>query len=293
MKKRTIQLTVTYWFLILPALIWFLVFFLVPLIEVIQNSFHEWQTILRPKKFIGFSNYTFLFQDEVFWKVLGNSLIRIAVNFIIMMPIALILGHFLTLKVRGSQLFRTIFFFPFLLSSIATALMWWLIFLPQGVLNSLLRDLGLGNLARAWIASSSDALWVTIVPMVWTAIGFYAVLYFAVLQDIPKSLYEAAEIDGLSIFGKFLKISLPLSIPFMGVYFIWELIGAFNNFGSVHILTRGGPGNASNILGYYAYLQAFRMRNLGYASTLSVITFILCLVLALIIQKLVDRDYEF
>ena len=283
----------TYWILVLPALIWFLAFFLFPLTDVLRTSLNEWQSILRPRKFIGLENYRRMLRDPVFFLVLKNSILRVFINFCLMMPVALVLGHMISLKPAGARFFRVLFFFPFLLSAIASALIWWLIFLPDGVLNSFLETVGRAGLQRAWIANSRTAFTATVVPMVWTAIGFYAVLFFSVLQDIPASLFEAAEIDGLSAMGCFLKIRLPLSLPFMGVYFIWELIGGFNNFGSIVVLTRGGPGNSSSILGYYAFEEAFRYRHLGYASALSVVTFVVCMLLALVIQKAVARDYEY
>ena len=277
----------------LPALLWFLAFFMLPLADVLRTSLNEWQSILRPRKFIGLDNYRRMLDDPTFFLVLTNSILRVLINFFLMMPVALILGHLIALKPAGAGFFRVLFFFPFLLSAIASALIWWLIFLPDGVLNSFLEAVGRGELRRAWVASSDTALAVTIIPMVWTAVGFYAVLFFSVLQDIPASLFEAAEIDGLSAMGRFLRISLPLSLPFMGVYFIWELIGGFNNFGSIVVLTKGGPGNSSSILGYYAFEEAFRFRHLGYASALSVVTFIVCMCLAILIQKAVARDYEY
>jgi ABC-type sugar transport system permease subunit len=132
-----------------------------------------------------------------------------------------------------------------------------------------------------------------VVPYVWIAVGFYAVLFYAIFQDIPRELYEVADIEGAGNRQKMLRITAPLVIPFMGPFLIWELIGSFNAFQSIIVLTQGGPGNVSNILGYYAYENAFLFRRLGYSCSLSVLTFLICILLALIIQRLTKRDYQF
>lgn len=273
-----------------PGLIWYLVLMLWPLVSMFYISLLRWDGILKPKTFIGFANYTRMFADPHFHHAIVNTGIHLLVGIPAVMPVAFILGFFLSQRPAGYRMLRVIFFTPAMASVAALALMFVGIYLPDGILNTILRGLGLDSLTRAWLANRQTALPAIIAIDVWSGIGFYSVLFFAALSSVSDELYEAALLDGAGLWTSLWRIAFPLSLEFFGLFtmlhFLYILLGAAQN---VLLLTRGGPGDHTLTLGYYLYDQAFLSRRLGYSQALGVFLFVIGVLGMLIIRRLTTR----
>ena len=257
-----------------PALIWFLVWMLWPLINMFSISTLKWESLVQKSQFTGLANYARLLADPHILHAVQNTAIHILVALPGVMFPAFVVGFFLSLRLPGYRLLRLIFFSPAMISVAALAMMFFGVYMPDGILNSILRLVGLGALTRSWLANPSTVLGSIIFLDLWGGIGFYSVLFFAYLSNMPSELYEAARLDGASLWTIQWCIAFPLSRNFFGVasmlHFLWLLTGSAQN---VLILTRGGPGDYSLTLGYYLYDQAFITQRLGYSQAIGVVLF--------------------
>ena len=244
-------------------------------------------------KFIGLANLSRLLGDRNFFVALRNTGTHLLVVLPGVMPLAFMLGFFLSLRRPGYRLLRTIFFSQAMISVATLAMIFMGIYLPDGILNGLLEAAGLNSLTRAWLGNASTALGAVIAIDLWGGIGFYGVLFFAALASIPNDLYEAARLDGANYWTIMWRVAFPLTLDFFGValtlQFLWILSGAAQN---VLLLTRGGPGNATLTLGYYLYEQAFLSQRLGYSQALGVVIFFAGIAGILIIRRLTARFSE-
>lgn len=259
---------------VLPALAWFLLLMIWPLFNMFYISSQEWRGLLKTSQFVGLDNYGYMLRDPHFLNALRNTSIHLATALPGVMIPAFVLGFFLSLRRSGYRLLRVIFFSPAMMSAVALALTFFGIYLPDGILNTLLRFVGLDSLTRLWLGERSTVLGAIIAIDFWAGIGFYAILFFAVLSNMPNEVYEAALLDGATLWTVMWRIAFPLSKGFFGVatmlHFLWILLGASQN---VLILTRGGPGDYSLTLGYYLYDQAFISKRLGYSQAIGVFIF--------------------
>lgn len=276
----------------LPAMIWFLIWMAWPLINMFRISLLRWDGLVKKSSFIGLANYQRMIGDVLFEHALRNTTIHLAVGLPGVLIPAFILGFFLSLRLRGFRALRFIFFIPAMISVAALAMMFYGIYMPEGILNASLRFFGLEAWTHNWLADPLTVLGSIIFIDIWTGIGFYAVLFFAVLSNQPGELYEAARLDGASLWTILWRIAFPLSRGFFGVaamlHFLWILTGAAQN---VLILTKGGPGDYSLTLGYYLYNQAFIVQRLGYSQALGVFLFIVGLV-GLFLIRLIFRQSD-
>jgi multiple sugar transport system permease protein len=283
---KRVRSRVAFLLLTLPAVLWFLGLELWPLLNMFYLSFFRWNKLLDPKVFIGLSNYTHMFQDEHFWHGVANTAIYLAV----VMPLTLLpgfmLGFFLSRRPPGSRWMRLIFFAPSMLSVAAVNLMFVGIYLPDGILNTLLRQVGLGQLTHVWLADASTALGAVLAIDIWGSIGYYGILFYAFLSNLSEELFEAARLDGANMWDQIWRIALPLSKDFFGVAmvlnFVWIIYGSAQN---VLILTKGGPGDHSLTLGYYLYNQAFIANRMGYSQAIAVFAFVFGLLGILLIRR--------
>jgi multiple sugar transport system permease protein len=290
-RKRRIRSRVAFILLVLPALVWFLGLMIWPLFNMFYLSFFRWNSLLDPKVFLGLGNFVRMFQDEHFWNGIVNSAIYIVVD----MPLALLpgfmLGFFLSRKPPGYRWLRFIFFAPSMLSIAAVNLMFVGIYLPDGILNTLLRQVGLDQLTRVWLADPDTALGAVIAIDIWGSIGYYGILFYASLSNISEELFEAARLDGANMWDLIWRIALPLSRDFFGVAmvlnFTWIIYGSAQN---VLILTKGGPGDRSLTLGYYLFNQAFIANRMGYSQAIAVFAFIFGLLGILFIRRMTRRQ---
>jgi len=277
--------------LVLPAILWFVGLMLWPLANMFYLSFFRWDGLLDPKIFVSLGNYTRMFNDEHFWHGVANTAIYLAVDMPLVLLPGFVLGFFLSQRPPGSRLLRVIFFAPSMLSVAAVSMMFVGIYLPDGILNTLLHQVGLAQLEHVWLADADTALGAVIAIDIWGSIGFYSILFYASLSNISQELFEAARLDGANLWDLVWRIAFPLSKDFFGVAmvlnFVWIMYGSAQN---VLILTKGGPGDHSLTLGYYLYNQAFMGYRLGYSQAIAVFAFTIGLLGILLIRRITRRS---
>jgi multiple sugar transport system permease protein len=273
---------------LLPNILGFLAFNLFPLLFAIGMSFTRWD-LISPPTFIGLSNYEKLFlEDESFRIAIKNTLFFTVLSVPTGTILSLILANILNQKIRGTTFYRTAFFLPVVSSSIAVALVWAWVFNPDfGLVNEILSTFGLPRLK--WLASSTWALPAVVIVSVWRGIGPSTVIFVAGLQGIPEELYDAAKIDGANARQLFRHITIPMLSPTTFFVIVVSIIGSFQVFDIIYMMTRGGPGRASMVLVYYIYEHAFRWFGMGYAASIAFVLFIVIFVLTLIQLRLSGR----
>jgi multiple sugar transport system permease protein len=263
---------------ILPAAIGFLVFYVYPFFRGFYFSLTKYNLLGTPH-FIGFDNFSKLFQDKLFWNALFVTVEYVLINIVLQTILAVgiaVLMHRLT----QSTVIRGLILLPFLISNVIAAMLWfWLLDYQIGLVNEFISAIGLNR-----IAFFGDATWAipTIaVVNVWRHMGYTALLVFAGLQTIPGYVYEAAAVDGSTEWKSFWRITLPLLRPILALVLVITVTGSFQVFDTVAVTTRGGPGNATRVMQYYIYQKGFTEGQFGYASALSVILFIILAAVAL------------
>jgi multiple sugar transport system permease protein len=279
------------WFylLIMPWFIGFILFQICPLFGAVTLAFADWRLPKTPE-FVGIRNFDTLVQDPLFKRTLLNTLYYTLGT----VPSGLLLGLGLALllntRVRGINLFRTLFFLPVAISGVATTLLWGWIFNPRfGLINSILAIFGIHG--PAWLQDQNWAMPSLIIISLWT-VGVNLIIYLAALQTIPKELQEAAALDGAGAIKQFIHITWPLITPVTFYLIVVNVIGSFQVFTPTYILTRGGPDYATLTLPLYIYLNAFAWGRLGYASALAILLFIIVLLLTLF-QFRLGRQWVF
>lgn len=273
---------------LLPNILGFLAFNLFPLLFAIGMSFTRWDLISQPT-FIGLSNYEKLFlEDESFRIAIKNTLFFTVLSVPTGTILSLILANILNQKIRGTTFYRTAYFLPVVSSSIAVALVWAWVFNPDfGLVNEILSTFGLPRLK--WLASSTWALPAVVIVSVWRGIGPSTVIFLAGLQGIPEELYDAAKIDGANARQLFRHITIPMLSPTTFFVIVVSIIGSFQVFDLIYMMTRGGPGRASMVLVYYIYEHAFRWFGMGYAASIAFVLFVVIFILTLIQIRLSGR----
>ena len=291
MRRSTLQRReeIAGYLFIAPWLIGFVVFVLGALSMALGISLTQW-SLLTPPKWVGLANYIRLTDDPLFWHSL-----KVTLNYVLTsVPLGIIVGFSIALlmnqKIRGLSVWRTIYYFPAVISGVAVSLLWVWVFNPDfGVLNLLLSFVGIKG--PAWIVSPTWALPSLVVMSLWTA-GGGMVIYLAGLQAIPTELYEAAEIDGSNGLGKLRHITIPLSTPVIFFNLIINSIGAFQVFTQAYVMTNGGPANATLLYALYLYNNAFKDFKMGYASALAWVLFLVILGLTLLLFR-TSREWVF
>jgi multiple sugar transport system permease protein len=270
-----------------PAVLWFFVFMIGPLVSVFYLSLLDWPSFIFPRKFVGIENYVALFQDPLFFTALKNSLIQVAVALPIMITLAFMLGYFLSLRPPGYRVLGVIFFTPALVSYPARAMMFLGLYHPEGIVNTFLSAVGLDGLTTSWLANGSTALMAVIAIDLWAGIGFTAVLFATRLSGMPDQIAEAAGLDGAGHWQIMWRIAFPVVRDFVGVLamlqFLWILLASAQN---ILLLTEGGPGNSSMTLAYLLYDQAFVSSQIGYSQAVGVVLFLFGLAGMLLIRRI-------
>jgi raffinose/stachyose/melibiose transport system permease protein len=273
---------------LLPALLLFSVFVLYPIVQSVRYSMYDWNGLEPLNHFIGLDNFRRAFHDPKFRGALRHNMVIIVLSVALQIPVALGLAVLLNQKLIGRGLFRTMFFAPYVLSEVATGVVWRQILRPDGLLDQSLRAVGAGGLVHEWLANPQIVLYSLFFVISWKYFGFHMVIMLAGLQQIPKELAEAAAIDGATSKQTFRYITLPLLGPTIRISVFLSIIGALQLFDLVWVTTRGGPINASSTMATYLY-DSFRKGLFGYASAVSVVIFTLSLIVALLYQRLVLR----
>ena len=270
---------------LLPALLLYGVFKIYPMISGIWLALLKWDGIDDPV-FIGLRNFQRMFSDDQLGAALLHNVQYAFGTVIGKIVISLFLAVLLTQELRGRDTYRTALFMPVVMSFVVVSLMWaWMYDFQFGLINSLLRGIGLGGWVQDWLGNPRLALWSEIVVDIWKWYGFHMVIFLAGLQTIPVELYEVARVDGASRLNQFLHITLPLLQPVMLINVMTALTGALNVFDIPYLMTQGGPDNATNVLGLHIYIQAFQFNQIGYGAALSYALLVLTAVVVLIQLK--------
>lgn len=268
---------------IAPMLIGSAVLILFPIFASFILSLTDWNFVtgLGGASFVGLDNFIALFQDAVFVKGLTNNFILLLVV-PIGLAISLVLAVIINKGVYFKDTFKVIYFMPYISSTVAIALVFQVLFHPtDGPINQFLMSLGIENVP-GWIASSDWSLISVMIIIIWTQLGFQTIMYIAALQNIPRQLYEAANVDGASKLYQFFKITVPLVTPTTFLLLIQGLVHTFKVFDLIIVLTEGGPAYSSTIPVLYLYQQAFEELKTGYASAIAVILFLILTLITLL-----------
>ena len=266
-----------------PFIVGFFVFTLYPLLASFYYSFTQY-SILTPSRWIGLANYSNLFtRDDLFWTSLGNTLYFVSLS----VPLGLLTSFGLALalnaRVRGISIYRTIFFLPTLVPSVALSVLWLWIFNPQyGLLNQILSWVSLPPLG--WLTDVNQAKPALILMSLW-GVGGTVVIFLAGLQDVPSQLYEAADIDGANGPQKVFYITLPMMTPVILFNLITGIIAGFQYFTQAYIMTNGGPINATLFYSLYLYRNGFQYIKMGYASAMAWIMFLIIFACTLLVFR--------
>lgn len=277
---------------LLPALFLYVFFVIYPVMQSLRFSLYDWNGLEALDNFIGFENFVRALNDQLFVDALIHNGIIIVLSLLLQIPAALGLALLINQRIKGRALMRTFFFAPYVLSEVVTGVVWRQILRPAGLLDQTLTAVGGESLIQEWLANPDIALYSLFFVLSWKYFGFHMVLMLAGLQQIPGDLKEAAAIDGASGSRIFRHITLPLLAPTIRVSVFLSVVGALQQFDLVWATTKGGPVGSTSTMATFLYEQ-FRRGLWGYASAVSIVIFLLCLVFALFYQRIVlRRDLE-
>ena len=273
-----------------PSLVLYLLFMVWPFLGTIQLSFSAWDGFAPEKTFVGLGNYQALINDADFWSALRNNfiwaVIGTAAPLIIGFPIAVMLWS----GSRGRLAFRAIYFLPVILPIVVVGIVWGWVYNPLfGVLNTGLEAVGLGDLARGWLGDPDTALLAVLIAAIWATFGFVVVMFLAGLQGIDMNLVDAAKVDGANSVQRAWHVLLPGIAPVFTFVLTITLVGAFSVFDIVYVMTKGGPGTATETMAGYAYKMAFARNFAGYGAAISMVIAAISLVLAVLLLRFRER----
>ncbi|MFN8444868.1 MAG: sugar ABC transporter permease [Caldilineaceae bacterium] len=267
------------WVFLAPGLLYFLIFLILPLLASIYVSFTDWD-IMTPPEWVGIANYQELLQNEIIRRSIFNTFYYAIVTIPITIALGLLIALALNRAFFGRAVFRVIYYLPVVISAAATALLWIWIFQSQvGLLNHVLKALALPT--QNWLTSPKYAMPVIMWTGIWQSLGWSVVVFLAGLQGIPEIYYEAGKIDGANGRQLFRHVTWPLLAPTTLFVFVILIIGSLQVFGTVLIMTDGGPLNSTTVIVHQVYINAFQYLRMGYASAMGIILFLFILLLAL------------
>ncbi len=291
MRQR--QLTLFYSFLfLLPALAIFCLLLLTPIVQAIHQSFYSWKGIAgAPMKPVGINNYVSIFNNPLFWRSLTNSLILMAGGFLVLMPLSFILALIITSNIKGVRFYKTAYFMPVMLPITAVGLMWVYMLEPNwGLVNTILKALGLGRFAIAWLAIPTVNVVVVTLVNEWIYAGLNMLIFAAGLVAIDETLYEAAQIDGATGWQRVRFITLPLCKNSFKVFSVMCVTGCLKAFDLIYAMTKGGPNQTSEMPATFLYSSAFTYRYFGVGNAVGTIILVLGLALSLMINRILTQD---
>jgi len=258
---------------ILPSFVHLILFLVIPLVFSLYLSFTDWRgTNFYSAPFVGTANYEFMLGDRRWWNAMANSGYYTLLSVPLGMAVSLLIALVMNMKLRGVNLFRTLFFMPVISSWVAVSVIWITLLDPQaGLVNYALQSLGLPTVN--WLGDPASAMPSLVLITIWKGAGFNMVIWLAGLQAIPQEMYEAAAIDGANSWQSFWRITLPLLKPTTFFLAITGVIGSFQVFSPVYVITGGGPRGSTDVAVHRIYLRAFESFDMGYASALAWVLF--------------------
>lgn len=297
-RRATLRLTtearITAVVFLLPAVLVFAVVVVWPVIQSARYSMYSWNGLGPLSDFVGLDNYRQLLADPIFWKALGNNIFILLWSLAVQIPLAVMLAILLTGRIKGLGFFRTVYFSPFVLSSVVVGLLWQWVYNPSfGLANSLLGSIGLEQLKSSWLGSERTVMASIMVVSTWRDLGFYVVILVAAIQGIPEELYSAAKVDGASGWQLHRYITVPLLRRTLLTVSVLSTIGALQFFDLVWVMTGGGPYHSSEVVTTYMFKMAFQLRDWGYATTLAFVLFCITFVVVVAFLAFVQSRKRF
>jgi len=286
-----------YYLYILPGMLGFALIVLIPLIANFVISFTAWKGIGTPR-YIGFQNYERLLVDAAFWGSIQHTLLFIISMTIVPIILGLVLAAVLFDYISAqfgetlSSFFRAGFYLPQILPLTAAGVLWGWILNPIGIVNAVLKAIGLDFMAQNWLGDASYALWAVSAVIVWIQVGYCLVVFMSGLARVDPSLYEAAELDNASWFGRFRYITIPMLMPEIFVVALTTLIAALKVFAPIYVLTSGGPDNATTVPSYLSYYHFFTTNRVGYAAAIATLQTAVTIMLGIFFLRMQSKQTE-
>lgn len=290
--NKTLRNPWTYFAFVLPTLILYGLFFLIPLANSVKYGFTRWDGVNAPE-FTGLANFIEAFQDERVWGALKNNLYFIFFSVFLQIPLIIVLAILISNIERLKGFYKTTVFVPSILSTAVVGVLWSFIYHPEiGLLNQLLDSVGLDKWKHTWLAEDGTAMLAVLFTNGWQWVGFYVVLVLAAILGISREIYEAAEIDGATGVRKAWTITVPLIRPVILVIVLLSITGAMKALDIVMVMTNGGPAGLTEVMATYMIKQGTRLNEYGYANAIAILIFLFTLLLTLVFQLVSKRVEE-
>lgn len=267
---------------LLPAILLFSFFIIVPLISMVTTSFYDWNGMPNmSKNFVGFENYRTFFTDYAARSVITNMGIMFAMHILLTLPISFLLASIINRPMRGIRTIKTVYFLPTVINRVAIGMMFNFLVLPRvGPITTLVRSLGFGTLNL--LGNVSTAMPTVTMVEIWAGCGLYMIMFLSGMVAIPDELYEAGEIDGANVFERLIYITIPSLKQTFRIVIVLILTGAFKIYDFVMVLTSGGPGNTTEVPATLIYRRAFIDNRFGYADSIATMTVVACLLITIV-----------
>ncbi|UMV48399.1 sugar ABC transporter permease [Paenibacillus macerans] len=268
------------YYLILPAILIYSVFFVVPAVIGFYYSFTDWRLDRLDIRFIGWENFSKIFSDKTLTLALKNTVIFAVVTVVGKNVIGILLAVALNMRLKTKNLLRALFYSPSILSILVISILFTPMLRTEGTINQMFEAIGLHSLSQAWLTNPQLVIWTIAAVSIWQSAGFQMAIYLAGLQSISQEYYEAARIDGASSWKSFFKVTLPLLLPAININLMLTLIGGLKVFSEVYVMTGGGPGNASQVVGTII-MRAFGEGNWGLGTAVNTLLFVAVTIIAI------------
>jgi ABC-type sugar transport system permease subunit len=276
--------------LVVPATVLMVVFFVFPMISALYFAVIDFDGLDPTPPFVGLANFAEMFTDSEMWHALGNNVIWIVVGTVSPIVIGLLIALLLWTVKTASVVYRLAFFLPYVLPGVAIGIVWSWIYDPvNGWLNKVFAGVGLEGLQRGWLGEPSTALYAVLATAIWATCGFVIMIFLAALRNVDVELVDAARIDGAGPIGRLWHIIVPQIMPVFLMVTTLILVGGFSVFDIVFIMTGGGPANATEVLGTYAYRNAFQLNRISYGTALALLITVLAVPFAVGLNRLQRR----
>jgi raffinose/stachyose/melibiose transport system permease protein len=276
--------------LALPVAVITAIFFVFPMLNALYYSVVDFDGLDPTPPFVGLSNFTEMFTDPATWHALGNNAIWIVIGTAAPMIIGLLVAVVIWSGRRGGSAYRLLFFLPFMLPGVAIGIVWGWIYDPvNGWVNRVLGAVGLGDLSRGWLGDPNTAIFAVLATAIWATCGFVTMIILSALRNVDVELVDAARIDGANAVQRLWHILLPQIMPVFLMVLTLTLVGGFSVFDIIFIMTGGGPADATDVLGTYAYSSAFQLNRISYGTVLALLITVLAVPFTIMLNRLQRR----
>ena len=265
---------------LLPAFAVLVVFFFIPFFQTFVLSFFDYSSSIYSPNLCGLRNYTELFHNPIFYKVLTNTFLYLVLAVPVLAVFPLFLAILINRQIRGITLYKILIYLPVIVSIVVAAIAFKWLYADQGILNYFVTLAGFEKIG--WLTDTKWALFSVVLVTIWKGIGYYMIIYLAALMSVPKELYEACEIDGANFLTKHLTVTIPHIMPTIALVTTISAISAMKVFAEIYVMTKGGPLNSSKTIVYYIYEKAFENLDLGVASAMAVVLLVIVMVFSLV-----------